>query len=54
MCYINIDILLNISSQVTINICIKGEDRKSAEEMDALRQKMLAYEYLCHLEEAKK
>ncbi|XP_032684173.1 ras GTPase-activating-like protein IQGAP1 isoform X1 [Odontomachus brunneus] len=32
----------------------KGEDRKSAEEMDVLRQKMLAYEYLCHLEEAKK
>ncbi|XP_043257073.1 ras GTPase-activating-like protein IQGAP1 [Colletes gigas] len=28
--------------------------RKSAEEMDEQRQKTLAYEYLCHLEEAKK
>lgn len=33
--------------------CI-GSDRQSAEEMDKQRQKMLAYEYLCHLEEAKK
>ncbi|XP_029050274.2 ras GTPase-activating-like protein IQGAP1 [Osmia bicornis bicornis] len=33
----------------------KGIDvRKSAEEMDEQRQKTLAYEYLCHLEEAKK
>ncbi|XP_057324303.1 ras GTPase-activating-like protein IQGAP1 [Microplitis mediator] len=31
-----------------------GSDcRKSAEEMDEQRQKTLAYEYLCHLEEAK-
>ncbi|XP_076391557.1 ras GTPase-activating-like protein IQGAP1 isoform X1 [Megachile rotundata] len=30
------------------------ETRKSAEEMDEQRQKTLAYEYLCHLEEAKK
>ena len=28
--------------------------RKTAEEMDEQRQKTLAYEYLCHLEEAKK
>ncbi|XP_015122620.1 ras GTPase-activating-like protein IQGAP1 [Diachasma alloeum] len=28
--------------------------RKSAEEMDEQRQKTMAYEYLCHLEEAKK
>ena len=28
--------------------------RKSAEEMDEQRQKTVAYEYLCHLEEAKK
>ncbi|XP_017888182.1 ras GTPase-activating-like protein IQGAP1 isoform X2 [Ceratina calcarata] len=35
--------------------CEKGTDvRKSAEEMDEQRQKTLAYEYLCHLEEAKK
>ncbi|XP_054010124.1 ras GTPase-activating-like protein IQGAP1, partial [Hylaeus anthracinus] len=33
----------------------RGTDvRKSAEEMDEQRQKTLAYEYLCHLEEAKK
>ncbi|XP_078048629.1 ras GTPase-activating-like protein IQGAP1 [Augochlora pura] len=33
----------------------KGTDtRKSAKEMDEQRQKTLAYEYLCHLEEAKK
>ncbi|CAK9799762.1 Ras GTPase-activating-like protein IQGAP1 [Anthophora plagiata] len=33
----------------------RGNDvRKSAEEMDEQRQKTLAYEYLCHLEEAKK
>ncbi|XP_031839391.1 ras GTPase-activating-like protein IQGAP1 [Nomia melanderi] len=33
----------------------RGSDvRKSAEEMDEQRQKTLAYEYLCHLEEAKK
>ncbi|XP_034939382.1 ras GTPase-activating-like protein IQGAP1 [Chelonus insularis] len=30
------------------------EVRKSAEEMDEQRQKTLVYEYLCHLEEAKK
>ncbi|KZC12883.1 Ras GTPase-activating-like protein IQGAP1 [Dufourea novaeangliae] len=30
------------------------DPRKSAEEMDEQRQKTLAYEYLCHLEEAKK
>ncbi|XP_006618095.1 ras GTPase-activating-like protein IQGAP1 isoform X1 [Apis dorsata] len=33
----------------------KGTDiRKSAEEMDEQRHKTVAYEYLCHLEEAKK
>ncbi|CAL7946505.1 unnamed protein product [Xylocopa violacea] len=33
---------------------VAGTDiRKSAEEMDEQRQKTLAYEYLCHLEEAK-
>lgn len=30
------------------------EARKSAQEMDEQREKTLAYEYLCHLEEAKK
>ncbi|XP_063995334.1 ras GTPase-activating-like protein IQGAP1 [Diachasmimorpha longicaudata] len=30
------------------------DTRKSAEEMDQQRQKTMAYEYLCHLEEAKK
>ncbi|XP_043498772.1 ras GTPase-activating-like protein IQGAP1 isoform X1 [Polistes fuscatus] len=34
---------------------IEGNDvRKTAEEMDKQREKTLAYEYLCHLEEAKK
>ena len=28
--------------------------RVSAEEMDEIRQQNIAYEYLCHLEEAKK
>ena len=28
--------------------------RRTAEEIDEIRQKTLAYEYLCHLEEAKK
>jgi hypothetical protein len=28
--------------------------RVSAEEMDEMRQQNIAYEYLCHLEEAKK
>jgi hypothetical protein len=28
--------------------------RVSAEEMDEKRQQQIAYEYLCHLEEAKK
>ncbi|XP_012270076.1 ras GTPase-activating-like protein IQGAP1 [Orussus abietinus] len=32
----------------------ENETRISAEEMDEQRQKTLAYEYLCHLEEAKK
>ncbi|XP_015599510.1 ras GTPase-activating-like protein IQGAP1 [Cephus cinctus] len=42
----------------TGNITTNGETekdaRKSAEEMDEQRHKTLAYEYLCHLEEAKK
>ncbi|XP_076245101.1 ras GTPase-activating-like protein IQGAP1 [Calliopsis andreniformis] len=42
----------NIDDKVIKNE--KGADRKSAEEMDEQRQKTLAYEYLCHLEEAKK
>lgn len=29
-------------------------NRASAEEMDLKRQQNIAYEYLCHLEEAKK
>ena len=31
-----------------------GISRVSAEEMDEKRQQNIAYEYLCHLEEAKK
>jgi len=33
---------------------IGGCSRSSAEEMDEKRQQNIAYEYLCHLEEAKK
>jgi len=32
---------------------IGKDDRLSAEEMDNLRDQATAYEYLCHLEEAK-
>nr|XP_050869767.1 ras GTPase-activating-like protein IQGAP1 isoform X2 [Vespula vulgaris] len=35
-------------------IIVGNDGRKTAEEMDEQRQKTLAYEYLCHLEEAKK
>lgn len=37
-----------------INIISEKDGRRTAEEMDEIRQKTLAYEYLCHLEEAKK
>ncbi|KAK2582629.1 hypothetical protein KPH14_004911 [Odynerus spinipes] len=33
---------------------VGSDGRKTAEEMDEQREKTLAYEYLCHLEEAKK
>jgi len=38
-----------------LHCCLTGvEDaRMSAEEMDVQRQENIAYEYLCHLEEAK-
>lgn len=35
------------------NDCV-SLSRVSAEEMDEKRQQQIAYEYLCHLEEAKK
>lgn len=35
-------------------IILEKDVRKTAEEMDEIRQRTLAYEYLCHLEEAKK
>ena len=36
-------------------LCVTGveDTRLSAEEMDIQRQENIAYEYLCHLEEAK-
>lgn len=34
--------------------CSVSLPRVSAEEMDEKRQQQIAYEYLCHLEEAKK
>lgn len=30
-----------------------GDERLTADEMDAQRKRNIAYEYLCHLEEAK-
>ena len=33
---------------------LDGEHRLTAEEMDERRQQNMAYEYLCHLEEAKR
>ncbi|XP_071452887.1 ras GTPase-activating-like protein IQGAP2 [Hetaerina americana] len=40
--------------QVFQNGTSNGDLRQSAEEMDEERQKNIAYQYLCHLEEAKK
>ena len=42
---------IRTSNSVTENIALL---RSSAEEMDERRQQNIAYEYLCHLEEAKK
>lgn len=33
---------------------LDGVERLTAEEMDERRQQNMAYEYLCHLEEAKR
>ena len=33
---------------------IQDDERLSAEEMDERRRQNIAYEYLCHLEEAKR
>jgi hypothetical protein len=43
--------MLRLSNSVCENI---SSNRVSAEEMDEKRQQNIAYEYLCHLEEAKK
>lgn len=40
----------NMHTNSTENLC----SRVSAEEMDEKRHQNIAYEYLCHLEEAKK
>ena len=49
----------NSSSSVKLRLSASSSDslslnRVSAEEMDEKRQQNIAYEYLCHLEEAKK
>lgn len=41
-------------SNMTLLFTGEEDARHSAEEMDLIRQKQVAYEYLCHLEEAKK
>lgn len=37
-----------------ISAVLDGVERLTAEEMDERRQQNMAYEYLCHLEEAKR
>uniref|UniRef100_A0A4W6GBL9 IQ motif containing GTPase activating protein 2 n=1 Tax=Lates calcarifer TaxID=8187 RepID=A0A4W6GBL9_LATCA len=39
---------------VTYQLAIQDDERLSAEEMDERRRQNIAYEYLCHLEEAKR
>ena len=58
------EMLLNSSSQRHSRLCssedstssdsVMASSRVSAQEMDEKRQQNIAYEYLCHLEEAKK
>ncbi len=59
--YTNSSNISNNSSCINIgkvrssnSICENLASRVSAEEMDEKRQQNIAYEYLCHLEEAKK
>lgn len=46
----NIDFILNFLAF----LAIQDDERLSAEEMDERRRQNIAYEYLCHLEEAKR
>ena len=59
--YTNSSNISNNSSFINIgkvrssnSLCENLTSRVSAEEMDEKRQQNIAYEYLCHLEEAKK
>lgn len=48
----------NDDSDIIISVfflpAIQDDERLSAEEMDERRRQNIAYEYLCHLEEAKR
>uniref|UniRef100_A0A673JIZ5 Ras GTPase-activating-like protein IQGAP1 n=1 Tax=Sinocyclocheilus rhinocerous TaxID=307959 RepID=A0A673JIZ5_9TELE len=46
--------VLRIDRQLTLRAVLDGMERLTAEEMDERRQQNMAYEYLCHLEEAKR
>lgn len=48
--YISASFNHDISSAAVLD----GVERLTAEEMDERRQQNMAYEYLCHLEEAKR
>lgn len=39
---------------LSLTAVLDGVERLTAEEMDERRQQNMAYEYLCHLEEAKR
>lgn len=46
-------ILSHISNKIVANPVDTGRYRPSAQEMDDSRANNIAYQYLCHLEEAK-
>ncbi len=45
---------MSCTSAPLILAVLDGMERLTAEEMDERRQQNMAYEYLCHLEEAKR
>ncbi len=46
--------LTSCASAPLVLAVLDGMERLTAEEMDERRQQNMAYEYLCHLEEAKR
>uniref|UniRef100_A0A8C3NLQ5 Uncharacterized protein n=1 Tax=Geospiza parvula TaxID=87175 RepID=A0A8C3NLQ5_GEOPR len=45
---------LTAAAEIHLEVTIVDDERLSAEEMDERRRQNIAYEYLCHLEEAKR